>query len=82
MACGSDGTYSVSIANDVEQLVCGYLPDPPQTSRAWDGTYDYTYTAIELDESGGPEPGPDTSGGSTRWRNSLRVRHRFRRVRS
>ena len=62
MTFRSDETYAVSISHDEEQLACNYLPGPPQTSCAWEGTYVVTLTAITLDEIDGPEPGPDSMG--------------------
>ncbi len=48
-----DGTFSVSVSNDLEQWVC---KDPPQTSCTWSGTYTYTRTTITFDDRNHPDP--------------------------
>ena len=53
MTFRSDGTHSVSVSNDTENLVC---PEP-QTSCGWDGTYTYTGTTLTTREPNHPDPG-------------------------
>lgn len=55
----SDGTHSVSMVNDVDNIVC-----PTQTSCEWDGSYSYTGTTLTTIEPNHPDPderGEDTS---------------------
>ena len=59
MTFRSDGTHSVSMVNDVDNIVC-----PTQTSCEWDGWYTYTGTTITTLEPSHPDPderGEDTS---------------------
>jgi len=52
MTLGADGTYSNSIGNDSDHLIC----QPPETNCAWDGTYTSTVTTITVDERNHPDP--------------------------
>jgi hypothetical protein len=48
----SDGRHSVSVAGDVDHLVC-----PVNTSCSWSGTYTYTGTTLTTVEPNHPDPG-------------------------
>ena len=52
MTFRNDGTHSVSVSNDVDNLVC-----PTQTSCEWNGWYTYTGTTITTLEPNHPDPG-------------------------
>jgi hypothetical protein len=52
MTLWSDGTHSVSVSGDADNLVC-----QADTSCGWSGTYTYTGTTITTDEPEHPDPG-------------------------
>jgi len=61
MTFRSNGKHSVSVSNDVDQLVCTV---PPQTSCKWRGEYSYSATTLTTLEPNHPDPderGEDTS---------------------
>ena len=52
MTLGADETYSNSVGNDTDHLIC----QPPETSCAWGGTYTSTVTTITVDDRNHPDP--------------------------
>jgi len=71
----SDFSFSSSVSNDDDHVICRDPAIPPQTSCEWKGTYTYTATTIKLIEWDHPDPdnrGEDTSlyaicGGKMFW---------------
>ena len=51
MTLGADGTYSNSVGNDPDHLIC-----QSETSCAWGGTYTSTITTITVDDRDHPDP--------------------------
>ena len=51
MTLGADGTYSNSVGNDPDHLIC-----QSETSCAWGGTYTSTITSLTVDDRDHPDP--------------------------